>query len=129
MGRTSSYSKEIGETICDRVISGRTLSDVSKDDDMPCRKTMYTWMRNHPEFDQMYQQARRILVEQWVDEIIDISDNREGDPQRDRLSVDSRKWLACKVVPKMYGDRQTLTHEAPSGFAFTMNPPPGKDAG
>ena len=27
---------------------------------------------------------------------------------RSRLRVDSRKWIACKLLPKVYGDKQEV---------------------
>jgi hypothetical protein len=29
----------------------------------------------------------------------------DGDPVRDRLRVDTRKWLLSKALPKIYGDK------------------------
>ena len=31
--------------------------------------------------------------------------DKSGDPARDRLRLDSRKWLMSKVAPKRWGDR------------------------
>lgn len=47
--------------------------------------------------------------------MLDIADNGEGDPKRDRLRVDTRKWLASKLKPKKYGDKVDLTHSGPGG--------------
>ncbi len=122
-GRPPMYSEKLAKEICKRVASGRTLLDVCKDDDMPDRSTIYRWRFEKEEFNDIYTRARQCLVEQWADEVVAISDDKDGDPTRDRLRVDTRKWIACKVAPKLYGDKQTVTHEAPSGFNFIMNPP------
>src|SRR4051812_21178806 len=43
-----------------------------------------------------------------ADELIGITDNPKAEPaavNRDRLTVDTRKWLLSKALPKVYGDR------------------------
>jgi len=52
-----------------------------------------------------------------ADEIIEIADNESGDPARDRLRLDTRKWLMSKIAPKRWGDRLDLTHASPDGGA------------
>jgi hypothetical protein len=50
-------------------------------------------------------------VEKWVDEIVAISDSAIGQPQEivtaTRNAVDARKWIASKLVPRVYGDQPT----------------------
>ena len=41
-----------------------------------------------------------------ADELLDIADG-DGDVQRDRLRVDTRKWILSKLVPKKYGNKVT----------------------
>jgi hypothetical protein len=31
-----------------------------------------------------------------------------GYSQSQRLIADTRKWIACKLIPKVYGDKQTI---------------------
>lgn len=38
--------------------------------------------------------------------------------QAARLRVDARKWIAAKLKPKRYGDRQTLEHEGSINLGF-----------
>ena len=50
-------------------------------------------------------------MEKWVDEMITMSDNAIGQPQEIvtavRNAVDVRKWVASKLVPRLYGDQPT----------------------
>ena len=75
---------------------------------------------------------------------MDIADGakavREGndpDVQRDRLSVDARKWVASKLKPKKYGDRLATEITGKDGgpiqlAAVTLNaqdlPPDAREA-
>jgi Bacteriophage Sf6, terminase small subunit-like len=64
-----------------------------------------------------YNQARRIQAGRWADEIIDLSDESRraaGDMalmQSYKLSVDSRKWLAARLLPDAYGDRVLVNRQ------------------
>ena len=46
-----------------------------------------------------------------ADELIEIADNPETEAaavNRDRLKVDTRKWLLSKALPKLYGDKLAI---------------------
>lgn len=40
-----------------------------------------------------------------ADQLTEIADDKSGDPARDRLRLDTRKWLLSKALPKVYGDK------------------------
>jgi hypothetical protein len=50
-------------------------------------------------------------VEKWIDEIVPMSDSAIGPRQEIvtavRNAVDARKWIASKLVPRVYGDQPT----------------------
>lgn len=79
--------------------------------------------KNNPAFSNQYAIAKQLQVECVVDELLDIADDSSKDQiidaegqlhfnsqavQRARLRINTRKWLACKLVPKVYG---TFKHE------------------
>jgi hypothetical protein len=72
-----------------------------------------------------YARACEMRADVIADEIMEIADNVGGDMitlkdgrevvdnavvQRDRLRVDSRKWLLAKLQPKKYGERIDVDH-------------------
>ncbi len=61
-----------------------------------------------------YARACETRADRIADEIIAISDSTENKDnvivQRDRLRVDSRKWLLAKLQPKKYGDKLDIEH-------------------
>jgi hypothetical protein len=60
-------------------------------------------------FREQYELARRLQAEAYADEITMIADDAEpGTVQVQRLRVDARKWVASKLKPKKYGDRQAV---------------------
>lgn len=84
----------------------------------------WVWLRDDAELAERYARARDDLIERIADEILSISDQdvpltAEGKKdwaavQKQRLQVDSRKWLLSKLAPKKYGDRIEIAGDAES---------------
>lgn len=121
MGRPTDYNEEIAKIICDRVATHecgiQKLCNMY--DDMPNKSTIRLWKLTHPSFSIQYANAKRLQVENYAEDIVDISDDDSGDIKydkdgneslngefvaRSRLRIDTRKWLASKLAPKIYGD-------------------------
>lgn len=120
-GRPSEYSKELIEEICNVISSSsKGIKLLCKENShWPNKDTIFTWLKNNKEFSDQYARAKKCQVEFLVDEILEIADdashdqliNSEGktifNPQavnRARLKIDTRKWLACKLVPRVYSN-------------------------
>jgi hypothetical protein len=65
-----------------------------------------------------YARATEMRAERMADEVLEIADNENNDElikddnikvQRDRIRVDSRKWILAKLHPKKYGDKIDMT--------------------
>lgn len=112
------WSEELVEEICQRVACGETLKAVAKDKGFEVSGFHALRLRD-PYVEEMFDQARRIQAEGWVDEMVEISDDTAQDviegstgakantsgPQRARVQVETRKWLASKLLSKIYGDK------------------------
>jgi hypothetical protein len=109
-GRPSDYSPETADAICEQLAAGRGLVDICTDEGMPHRVTVYRWMEAHEEFRNMYARARETQADTFVDQIVRIADFVE-DPQKARVMIDARKWVAGKMRPRVYGEKTTTTHE------------------
>lgn len=124
MGRPSDYTEDLAIEICARLASGESLVRMCKADDMPSVSTVYRWIQAHEEFRDNYTRAREDQADTLADEILDIAntpvvgvktktnekgevETTEGDMiEHRRLQVDARKWIAAKLKPKKYGDKQ-----------------------
>jgi len=125
VGRPSMYTEELALKICKAIATStdslRKICD--RNVDFPCKDTVNEWRFDYPKFSGLYTLAKQQQAELLAEEILDISDYTALDSKinfktgeetldtewvaRSRLRVDSRKWLACKLVPKVYGDRST----------------------
>lgn len=107
-GRPTVLRGGIGDAICGRVASGESLRKVCRGAGMPARSTVLRWLVAEGEpyatFQGQYARASEARAEGWAEEIVDVADS-EKDPQRARVRVDARKWVASKLLPKKYGER------------------------
>ncbi|HDV6632351.1 TPA: hypothetical protein RJX14_001139 [Legionella pneumophila] len=121
-GRPTKYNTELGREICNIIASTSkgTKKLCAENSHWPCQDTLFTWLKTYPEFSEQYAQAKRCQVELLIDEILEIADNDLQDKftnshgeiifnnsaiTRAKLRVDTRKWLASKLVPRVYGTR------------------------
>lgn len=128
-GRPSTYTKEIGDRICDRLAEGESLRTICRDDDMPERRTVVRWvLKDHgPGFAAQYTQARELGLDEIAEECQEIVDdgsndwmekrNQDGSSGwaingealgRSRLRFDHRRWYLSKLAPKRFGDRTAV---------------------
>lgn len=123
MGRPSEYSPEKAREICERMAEGKSLREICLAEDMPSKTTVFRWLEREEPFRDQYARAREAQFDFIAEEIVRISDDASGDffiedrdgksvvvpdharVQRDRLRVDSRKWLLSKIAPRKYGDK------------------------
>ena len=77
--------------------------------------------------------AKENAAELLADEILQIADDGSNDKTTDnegnvivntdhiarsRLRVDARKWVACHLNPKLFGEKKAVTHEAAEGSSL-----------
>lgn len=125
--RGQGFSIEVAERVLSELASGRTLTSVCRDPDMPSAQTVCKWALNDINgFAERYETARKIGYMLMADEIVDIAEDGSNDwmerhgknspgwivngeaVQRSKLRTDTRKWLLPKVLPDMYGDKSEL---------------------
>lgn len=103
------YSQELADRICAGIGDGACLKDICSLDGMPDRVTVWRWRRENVEFAAQYDAASKERAFALVDDLTNISDDASLDPNDKRIRVDTRKWIASKVLPKLYGDKVQLS--------------------
>ncbi len=137
--------------ICERLMLGESMVKICNDPRMPNRRTVIRWLADprRVDFREMYYFARRVAVETYVDEIIEIADDNSGDweftydkdgeingikadneaIQRSRVRIDTRKWLAAKLVPRIYGDNTQVELGVTGDLAELLKAATNHDSG
>lgn len=130
VGRPTDYNEAIATLICERVATSTVgLNKLcTMYDDLPVKSTVNLWRYKHPEFSTRYALAKLLQADLLAEECLEIADDDSEDTKidfngvevantefmaRSRLRIDTRKWLASKLLPKQYGaiveDRKTIT--------------------
>ncbi len=121
-GRPTLYSEDLADAIC-RVVATNpcglpTLCRMF--DFMPCADTIRQWRWDYPAFSSRYTIAKQHQAELMAESSEDVIEelatyefvDKEGATRLDsgmvakaRLLIDTRKWHASKLAPKIYGDK------------------------
>ena len=130
------WTAELEEAICERLIQGESLHSFAGTGDFPAESTIYLRILKSKEFSEKYARAREAQMELMAAQIVDIAEEnpmttipgKHGDYeavdsaaiQRNRLRVDTRKWLMSKLAPKKYGDRTVLAGDPENPLAIGL---------
>ncbi len=126
VSRPSKYTPELSEEICNRLAGGESLRSICSSENIPNKSTVLRWLFDgkHEEFCDQYAKAREAQAEHMADELMDIADDGRNDYMerehglvlnseaiaRSKLRVDTRKWIAARLLAKKYGDKLETTH-------------------
>jgi len=106
VGRPSTYSDEIADAICERMINGESLVKICKDEKMPSRASVYRFFDARPDFEARCARAREGMADFLVDEIEELADaTTEANVQSMKVKISTKQWRAMKIAPRVYGDR------------------------
>jgi len=123
------FDQEKADEVCIELEDGASLRAAAATVGESAR-TILNWTKSNPEFLTQYTRAREIGYLQLADAILNISDEvdveakYDGDDvrlelnatavARNRLRVDTRKWMLSKMLPKIYGDKLELSGDPSS---------------
>jgi hypothetical protein len=120
------YSDELAHEVCERVSAGELTINVCQDTHMPTIRRLNQWLRDNPEFQQLYNQSIVDRLSIFEEEVIQIADDaqrdykeitragktiRVTDPEviaRAKLRVDVRFRHLKAGKPTKWGDSTTL---------------------
>lgn len=129
------YSDELAEEILDSISDARVgiRKLCAANPHWPDAKTIMKWKRSYEDFGKRYARAKQDQIELIVDDIIEIADDKSGDViikkdrkgddyeacdsefvHRSRVRIDTRKWLAAKLLPRLYGDKIQIENLDPA---------------
>lgn len=124
-GRPTKFTQELADLICMRVAtcSFGLRKMCAAYPDLPTSETIYEWRYKFPQFSSQFKEAKLKQAEFMTEELLEIADDANNDwmetlsdeeqslgwkvngehVQRSRLRIDTRKWIAAKLLPKTYG--------------------------
>ncbi len=100
---------ELIDKICDALAEGQSLIKICSTEGMPSRSTVLKWMREDAEFSASIARAREEQADYYLDKQIEYVEGATiEDYQLRKFQADNLKWVASKLKPKKYGDKQTV---------------------
>ena len=118
-GGATTYTPQLGERICDLLVEGASLLEVTRRRGMPARGTIYRWLDQNPDFQAAYGLACEFRADALADELVEIADGalteppagenrRTPVPTRDllqwaKIRMEARKWRVAALAPRKYG--------------------------
>jgi hypothetical protein len=150
MGRKSSFSGSKAAKICQFLADGLSLRQACQSVKGAKPSTVIGWVLDpkRKKFAEQYARARLVGYHVQADTILDTAadESRDGPlpagkdgerpsgtaVQRDRLKVDSLKWVLSKMLPKEFGDniepKDETIKDRPTAIVFMREPdPPSRD--
>lgn len=113
------------DAVCELLQQGKSLRAACREVGV-APMTVLGWVEANANFSVQYARARDIGYRLLADEILEISDEVDVEVKHDgedvrldlsatavarnRLRVDSRKWMLSKMLPKIYGDKLEMKH-------------------
>lgn len=107
--------ESIWPTILDAIANGQSLSSILRREGMPSYSWAKLQLRTDPELRKQYDQAIEDRGDRLAEELIELAfrplpeglDGRQQSAlvQLRRLQVDTLKWTASKLRPRVYGER------------------------
>lgn len=115
MPRPTTLTPELAAAICEKLAEHGSLRRVCLEPDMPLERTVRRWYVENPEFASEYARAKEAGIEALVDETLDIGDEMPpttaagatdpGYVAWSKVRIETRRWLAERLMPKKYGVR------------------------
>jgi hypothetical protein len=113
MSRKSSFTEALAESVLEHVAEGKSIRSWARVPGRPSNASVTRWALADPDgFGRLLQDAFRIRDHGWAEELVEISDEPVHDmpgAQRQRLRLDTRKWIISRHLPHDYGDRLHLS--------------------
>lgn len=105
---STTHSDKLETLIFTRIAGGESLKKICTEPSMPARSTIMLWVINDTPsgISDRYARACLARAELWADELVEITDDIEADPDPKSRAVrlDARKWTASKLLRTKYGD-------------------------
>lgn len=119
------FDENAADQILEAIATGTGLVTFLKQrPDLPSYSTVMRWVRDNPEFAEMYARACEDMADNDADKISDVADQvLQGlvDPQAARVAIDAYKWSAGKRRPRKYGDKVDITQTTTVAVTHTLD--------
>ena len=112
MTKALQITTEITNQICEKLMSGVPLTRICEAKDLPSLSTVHRLINKDPSFAKQIIQARKVGCQFYLDKMIDeLETVSNKDVGIVREKQHHYRWLASKLLPSLYGDKQEVIQD------------------
>lgn len=119
MARPTEFTQKRKDEFCRMIAEGYSARAACRYFKMDMA-TLYRHVRDDETFRNQYARAKEDAADTYVDEMMRIADEEE-DVNRAKLKIDARKWVASRMKPKSWGDKQQHEVTGEDGGPLSIN--------
>lgn len=128
LGKPRDYTYETYDKIIERIASGESIVQISKDPDMPSRPQIYKFFEVNEDYQARRKAAEKLRCEALLDQILEIADDESKDHNasavyRANCRIKTRQWLLSIYDPQRFSNysRQEVAHKGAAGMQPVIN--------
>ncbi len=93
-------------------MNGQPLTRICSKKELPSLATINRWIAKHPSFAKQITNARRVGTQYYLDKMIEELETMSAkDVGIVREKLHHYRWLASKLLPSLYGDKQEVIQD------------------
>ena len=105
-------TKELTDQICQELMNGQPLTRICSRKELPSIATVNRWISKDPSFAKQITNARRVGTQYYLDKMIEELETMSAkDVGIVREKLHHYRWLASKLLPSLYGDKQEVVQD------------------
>ena len=110
--KTLELTSQLTDQICQELMNGQPLTRICSRKELPSIATVTRWISKDPSFAKQITNARRVGTQYYLDKMIDELETVSAkDVGIVREKLHHYRWLASKLLPSLYGDKQEVVQD------------------
>ena len=123
MTKALELTSEITDKICQQLMSGTPLTRICSRKELPSIATVNRWISKDPSFAKQITNARRVGTQYYLDKMIEELETMSAkDVGIVREKLHHYRWLASKLLPSLYGDKQEVVQDTKITIQWQQDP-------
>ena len=116
-------TKELTDQICQELMNGQPLTRICSRKELPSIATVNRWISKDPSFAKQITNARRVGTQFYLDKMIEELETMSAkDVGIVREKLHHYRWLASKLLPSLYGDKQEVIQDTKITIQWQQDP-------
>ena len=123
MTKELTLTTSLSNNICQKLMEGKPLTQICQEKDLPSLTTIYKWINSNPSFAKQITNARRVGTQFYLDKMIEELETMSAkDVGIVREKLHHYRWLASKLLPSLYGDKQEVVQDTKITIQWQQDP-------